>query len=171
MPFARENLVMLLVRHSTLTAASLQDKAAIMARTFRMRQWILAGTVVAALALLCQSANAGSRRHTTDPRLDAASFIVGTGSTVGYFALRDWRLNSHGRLHGLTAAGAMTVTTMGCMALSPIVGTVMVRRELTFREAYALTADCVIPFIGGWLVNRAFDAHPEWEPKPVRRRR
>jgi hypothetical protein len=137
-----------------------------------MRQWLLAGTVVAALALLCQSANAGSRRHhTTDPRLDAAGFIVGTASTVGYFALRDWRLNVNGRLHGLTPLGAMTVTTMGCMALSPIVGTVMVRRELTFREAYALTADCVIPFIGGWLVNRAFDAHPEWEPKPARRRR
>ncbi len=92
-------------------------------------------------------------------------------STAGYFALRDWRLNSHGRLHGLTSAGAMTVTTMGCLALSPIVGTVMVRRELTFREAYALTADCVIPFVGGWLVNRAFDAHPEWEPKPAKRRR
>ncbi len=136
-----------------------------------MRQWILAGTVVAALALLCQSADARTRRHTTDPRLDAAGFIVGTASTVGYFALRDWRLNVNGRLHGLTPLGAMTVTTMGCMALSPIVGTVMVRRELTFREAYALTADCVIPFIGGWLVNRAFDAHPEWEPKPARRRR
>lgn len=163
---------MLLVRHSTLTVAALQDNAAIMAGTFRMRQWILAGTVGAALALLCQSADAGTRRHhTTDPRLQAASFIVGTGSTVGYFALRDWRLNSHGRLHGLTSTGAMTVTTMGCLALSPIVGTVMVRRELTFREAYALTADCVIPFVGAWLVNRAFDAHPEWEPKPARRRR
>ena len=66
-----------------------------------MRQWILAGTVVAALALLCQNADAGTRRHTTDPRLQTASFIVGTGSTAGYFALRDWRLNSHGRLHGL----------------------------------------------------------------------
>ena len=101
-----------------------------MAGAFRMRQWILAGTVVAGLALLCQTADAGTRRHhTTDPRLQAASFIVGTGSTAGYFALRDWRLNSHGRLHGLTSAGAMTVTTMGCLALSPIVGTVMVRRE------------------------------------------
>ena len=171
MLFAHNNLVMLLVRHSTPTVASLQDKATIMARTFSMRQWILAGTVVATLALLCQSADARTRRHHTDPRLDAASFIVGTGSTVGYFALRDWRLNSRGRLHGLTAAGAMTVSTMGCMALSPIVGTVMVRRELTFREAYAMTADCVIPFIGGWLVHRAFDAHPEWEPKPAKRRR
>ena len=136
-----------------------------------MRQWILAGTVVATLVLLCQSADARTRRHTTDPRVDAAGFIVGTASTVGYFALRDWKFNANGRLHGLTPLGAMTVTTMGCMAFSPIVGTVMARRELTCREAYARTADCVIPFVGAWLVNRAFDAHPEWEPKPARRRR
>ena len=34
-----------------------------------------------------------------------------------------------------------------------------------------LTADCVVPFIGAWLVNKAFDAHPEWEPKPAKKRR
>jgi hypothetical protein len=137
-----------------------------------MRQGYLVCTVVAGLALLCQDAVAGSRRqHTDDPRLKAASFGVGTASTVGYFALRDWHLNKSGRLHGLSTAGAATVTTMGCLALSPIVGTMMVQRELTFREAYGLAADCVIPFIGAWLVNRAFDAHPEWEPRPARRRR
>jgi hypothetical protein len=137
-----------------------------------MRQWYLACTVVAALTLLCQSANAGSRRqHTDDPRLKAVSFGVGTAITVGYFALRGWHLNKHGHVHGLSAGGAVALTTMGCLALSPIVGTVIVQRELTFREAYALTADCVIPFVGAWLVNKAFDAHPEWEPKPARRRR
>lgn len=137
-----------------------------------MKQCVLVCTVVAALAVLCQSANAGARRqHTDDPRLRAASFGVGTASTVGYFALRDWHLNKHGRVNGLSTGGAVALTTMGCLALSPIVGTVMVQRELTFREAYALTADCVIPFIGAWLVNKAFDAHPEWEPQPARKRR
>jgi hypothetical protein len=28
-----------------------------------------------------------------------------------------------------------------------------------------MIADCAIPFIGGWLMNKAFDAHPEWEGK------
>ena len=128
--------------------------------------------VVAALAVFCQSADAGSRRQRTDdPRLTAASIGVGVATTVGFFALRDWHLNKSGRVNGFTSTGAAVVTTMGCLALSPIVGTVMVRRELTFREAYALTADCVVPFVGAWLVNKAFDAHPEWEPKPAKKRR
>ena len=127
---------------------------------------------VAALVLFSQAASAGSlRRHQTDPRLEATAFGVGVASTVGFFALRNWKWNQHGRVNGLTTAGAITVTTMACFALSPIIGTIAVRRELTFREAYALTADCVIPFVGGWLVNRAFDAHPEWEPRQARLRR
>jgi hypothetical protein len=86
-------------------------------------------------------------------------------------------------VNGLTSAGAVVVTTAGCLALSPIVGTALTQRELTYREAYGLFADCIIPFIGAWLVEKAFEAHPEWEPdravvrsavrseqRPVRRR-
>lgn len=164
---------MLQHRHSTLTAAPGQIGRTSMSE-IAMKQWRLASAIaVVALAVLCQSANAGSRRgpHTDDPRLKVASFGVGTASTVGYFALRDWRLRGHGRVHGLSTGGAAAVTTLGCVALSPIVGTLMVQRELTFREAYGLTADCLIPFIGAWLVNKAFDAHPEWEPPKARSRR
>ena len=39
------------------------------------------------------------------------------------------------------------------------------------REAYVMTADCVIPFVGDWLMNQAFNAHPEWEAKGKRARR
>jgi hypothetical protein len=133
---------------------------------------VVAGALVA-LPLFCQSANAGSSTpHRTDPRITAASIGVGAATTAGFFALRDWRLNnSNRRLNGFTGTGAAVVTTMGCLALSPIVGTVMVGRELTFREAYALTADCVVPFVGAWLVNKAFDAHPEWEPKTAKKKR
>ena len=125
-----------------------------------------------ALALSCQTADASPlRKNQTDPRLSATSFGVGIASTVGFFALRNWQLHNHGSLNGLGMNGAAAVTTGACLALSPIVGTLMVQRELTFREAYALTADCVIPFIGGWLVNKAFDAHPEWEPRKARLKR
>jgi hypothetical protein len=31
------------------------------------------------------------------------------------------------------------------------------------REGDVLAVSCVIPIIGGWLVNAAYDAHPEWE--------
>jgi hypothetical protein len=33
-----------------------------------------------------------------------------------------------------------------------------------------MTADCIVPFVGGWLMNKAFDDHPEWEGKRPRRR-
>jgi hypothetical protein len=126
--------------------------------------------VVAALALLCQGADAGTRRHHHgDPRLTAVGIGVGVGSTAVYFALRDWR--RHPRpFHGISQGGAFAASTFACAALSPIVGTIVVQRELTMREAYVMTADCVIPFVGGWLMNKAFDAHPQWEGRKPRRR-
>ena len=56
------------------------------------------------------------------------------------------------------------VTTIGCAALSPMVATVLLDRPLTQREAGVLVGSCVIPIIGGWLVNAAYDAHPDWDP-------
>ena len=50
------------------------------------------------------------------------------------------------------------------MAVSPIVATVpwsIARRAM--REAHVLVASCVLPIVGGWLVNEAYNAHPEWE--------
>jgi hypothetical protein len=113
-----------------------------------------------ALAVLHQGANAASRH----PGVQAASIGVGAASTAGFFALQGWSLKGHHRSGALGSTGAAVVTTAGCLALSPIVGTVLTQRELTYREAYGLFADCVIPFIGAWLVDKAFDAHPEWEP-------
>ena len=46
-------------------------------------------------------------------------------------------------------------------------------RELTFREAHVLAGNCVLPIIGGLLVNAAYNANPHWEPapkKPARKR-
>jgi len=126
----------------------------------------VASVVVAivGLALICQSADAAPRHRRGEYGVKAASVVVGAGSTVGFFALRDWKFNGQGRVNGFTAVGAAVVTTMGCLALSPIVGTVLAQRELTYREAYGLTADCIIPFIGSWLVDKTLDAHPEWDP-------
>jgi hypothetical protein len=39
-----------------------------------------------------------------------------------------------------------------------------VNRPLKFQEAHYLIASCVLPVVGGWLVNQAYAAHPEWEP-------
>jgi hypothetical protein len=45
---------------------------------------------------------------------------------------------------------------MGCTALSPIVPTAVLNRPLTYREAHILIRGCVIPILGGWVVDQAF---------------
>jgi hypothetical protein len=140
-----------------------------------MKHWLLSFSVaVAASAFVLQGASAAERHR----GVTAASIGVGAASTASFFALQGWSLKGHHRSGALGSTGAAVVTTAGCLALSPMVATVLTQRQLSYREAYGLFADCMIPFIGAWLVDQAFDAHPEWEPdragvraeRPVRRR-
>src|SRR5262245_34993320 len=118
-----------------------------------MKRWLGIVTVlIAAMGLLCQNAEARVlKRNQDDPRLFWSGLAVGAGMTAGYFALRDWKWKdpAHAKV---SSGGAAVLTTVGCMALAPMVGTIVVQRELTLREAYVMTADCVIPFVGGWLM-------------------
>jgi hypothetical protein len=127
------------------------------------RKLAIFAAVIAAFAFTCQGADAKSRRH-VDKRITAVAIGVGAASTAGYFAINDWHWNGWNNGSGLTRAGAWGLTTIGCAALSPIVATVVLNRPLTLREAHVLFGSCVIPLIGGWLVNEAFNAHPEWDP-------
>ena len=104
-----------------------------------------------------------------DPRLATSNFVVGVGATAGYFALRHHHRGAawKGTVHG--ALPAYALTSIGCAAVSPIVGTIIVNRPLTQREVGVSTANCFLPFVGGWLVNAAWDAHPEWSGPPRRR--
>jgi hypothetical protein len=119
--------------------------------------------VIAAFAFLCQSADAHGYHH-GGKRIKVVAIGVGAASTAGYFAINNWKWNNWNNSSGLTSLGAWGLTTIGCAAVSPIVATVVVNRVLTNREANYLVASCVLPIVGGWLVNQAFDAHPEWEP-------
>jgi hypothetical protein len=60
------------------------------------------------------------------------------------------------------------------MALTPIVGGLLVsyneHREMRSSEVLGMAADCVVPIIGGWIMQAAFDAHPEWDAGTGRRR-
>ncbi len=123
---------------------------------------ILAATL-AAFALLAPPAQAGSHRG-DHQRLRAASIGAGAASTAAYFALNDWHWKWDSARAGVTQLGAGVLTTIGCAALSPMVATVLLNRPLTQREAGVLVGSCVIPVIGGWLVNAAYDAHPDWDP-------
>jgi hypothetical protein len=128
----------------------------------------------ALLGLTSQAADAHDRRggwwwpwSVKDPKLSAAHTAVGVSAAVGYFVIAD----HHRRVGGaVTPAGAYALTAVGCAALSPIVGTVVTRRELTHREVHTMTANCVLPILGGLIVNAAYENNPHWE-RPVRRKR
>ncbi len=102
-----------------------------------------------------------------DPKLADSNFVVGAAATGAYFGLRsghrtgNW-LSSKGG-HGIhSGAGAFAITTGFCAAASPIIGTMVTQRELTQREVFVSTANCVIPVLGGWWMNATFD-HYGWD--------
>jgi hypothetical protein len=138
-----------------------------------MKKQILVAAAAALFALSAVPANADWTWpwSVRDPRLATSNFVVGVGATAGYFALRHHHRGAgwNGGIH--SAAGAYALTSIGCAAVSPIVGTIVVQRPLTQREVGVSTANCFLPFVGGWLVNAAWDAHPEWSGPPPRRRR
>jgi hypothetical protein len=118
--------------------------------------------LIAAFAFTCQGADAKWRKH-VDKRIAVVSIGVGAASTAAYFSINHWRWG-HWNAGSITQVGAWAGTTIGCMAVSPMVATVVVGRPLTLREGHVLAASCVVPIVGGWLVNEAYNAHPEWEP-------
>ncbi len=50
----------------------------------------------------------------------------------------------------------------GCAALSPIVATAVLNRPLTYREAHILIGGRIIPIVGGWLTDQAYENHIFW---------
>ena len=108
---------------------------------------------------------AGTIIDPTQQALTAVAIGVGAASTATYFAINDWHWNGWNN-GSFTSLGAWGVTTMGCAAVSPMVATVVLNRPLSYREAHILIGSCVIPIVGGWLVNEAYNANPQWEPEP-----
>jgi hypothetical protein len=127
------------------------------------RKLAIFAAVIAAFAISCQGADAKSRRH-IDKRLTAVSIGVGAASTAAYFALNDWHWKWDSSRSGITSLGAWGITTVGCAAVSPIVATAVLGRPLKYREAHILIGSCVIPIVGGWLVNEAYNHHVLWAP-------
>ncbi len=89
--------------------------------------------------------------HGQDPRLTFAGIGIGIGTGVGgYFLTQKHGNPGHMRM---TTLGAYGVTTGACMVATPFVYTVAVNRPLTYREVYMGMADCIVPFVGSYLVN------------------
>lgn len=140
------------------------------------RKFALFAALIAAFAFAfaSQSAEAGGYRHNDKKKIAAVAIGVGAASTATFFALNDWRWNgwnTNGTARGLTRLGAYGATTIGCAAVSPMVATIVLDRPLTMREAHVLVGSCVVPIVGGLLVNAIWDANPQWEPaRPAPRR-
>jgi hypothetical protein len=97
-----------------------------------------------------------------------SSLAVGAAATAGYFWLRHDYRHHYGKYNKITPTAAYVGTSIACAAASPIVGTIIAQRPMTQREVWVMTGSCVVPILGGLLVNAAFDAHPEWEARPVK---
>ncbi len=97
-----------------------------------------------------------------DPKLAVSNAVVGGAATGGYFALKD--------NNGIASGGAYALSTAGCIVVSPMVGSAVVGRELSLREVWVGTGNCLVPFVGGWIANAYFDRHPEWDLPPGKRR-
>jgi MFS family permease len=100
------------------------------------------------------------------PNVTAGQIIAGGGMAAAYFAL----ICKHGHCLKFTNSTALKwygLTTIGCFALSPIIGGALVsyneHRELRSSEVFMMVADCVVPIVGGWVAKAAFDANPHWD--------
>jgi hypothetical protein len=140
-----------------------------------MKKWIalIAGAVVAC-AFTVQSADAGVLHHRKVGKgVVAAGVVTGAAATTSYFWINGWKWNWRGQgANGISQGGALAATTVGCMAVSPMLASALEGRELTMREAGVLFGSCLVPVIGGYVVNALWDANPEWErfeKQPVRK--
>jgi hypothetical protein len=94
-----------------------------------------------------------------DPRLTATGIGIGIASTGASYVLT--HKQGVPAVRPMSPGAAFAVTTFGCMVLYPIIGTIALHRELTPREAYSGILSCVIPFIGGWIVDQTLP-HNAW---------
>jgi len=141
------------------------------------KYFLVLATLVAALGLIGQTPAEAAKKKTTvvvtpapapwvapwgwwwsgqrDPAVANAQTVVGGASLGAYFAIKDG-----GNSVFNNSGAAWGVTTFGCAVVSPIVATAWANRNLTRREVWVMSANCVVPELGGWWVNAVLDANP-----------
>ena len=132
---------------------------------------------VATLGLVAQGGTANAfLLKDRSPNVQAGQIVAGLGMTAAYYsAICNRNFSRCARFTSTRALQYYGLTTIGCVALSPIIGGLLVshheRRELRSSEVFMMGADCVLPIIGGWLMKAAFDAHPHWDAGTGRSRK
>ncbi|MFZ0524353.1 MAG: hypothetical protein WA776_18065 [Xanthobacteraceae bacterium] len=143
-----------------------------------MKRFIFAAlALVLAIGLQSHSARAENSTSTNpfwtsifgSPSPALATPGVGLGIAAGVTSYL--MTEKHGGVRHVSYGTAYGVTTFGCMVLYPIIGTIWLNRPLTPREAYVGMANCAVPILGGWVVDRILP-HDAWTdgtpPKPMR---
>ncbi|HEX4411738.1 MAG TPA: hypothetical protein VH206_23435 [Xanthobacteraceae bacterium] len=136
-----------------------------------MKRVILAALMLVALVGLkpqaahaadvpCSNTFINMLAHGQDCRLWWGGLGIGIGTTVAsYYATKKHGFPAH---RPMTIGAAYGLTTFGCAVATPFVGTFLLNRPLTPREMYTGVADCVIPFIGGYIVDNYLLKHDAW---------
>jgi len=121
------------------------------------RKFVVLAAAVAAFVFAAPAAKAGQNKP-IDPTIDATNFWVGAAWTGAAIAMAK------------PVAPVAIGTTMGCVVTAPMVATVALNRPLKYREAHIIIGACLVPFVGAWLVNEAYNNGWLWAPdeKPVR---
>ena len=138
---------------------------------------IALATAVATLGLVAQAGTANAfLLKDRSPNVQAGQIIAGLGmSAVYYTQICNRNFNRCARFDSPRSLKWYGLTTVGCFALSPIIGGQLVshneNRELRSSEVFMMVGDCVVPFIGGWIAKAAFDANPHWDAGTGRSRR
>lgn len=134
-----------------------------------MKKHLLAVALAAMLGLVAQANSAKAfLLNDRSPSVTAAQIVVGGGMSAAYFSLNCSRNFHHCHRFGSTTSTKwFTLTTIGCMALTPMVAAALVghyeKRELRSSEVFMMTGDCVVPILGGLFWRAMFAAHPEWD--------
>jgi len=138
---------------------------------------IALATAVAMLGLVAQPGTANAfLLKDRSPNVQAGQIIAGLGmSAVYYTRICNNNFSRCARFDSPRSLKWYGLTTVGCFALSPIIGGLLVshneNRELRSSEVFMMVGDCVVPFIGGWIAKAAFDANPHWDAGTGRSRR
>jgi hypothetical protein len=128
-------------------------------------RWMFKYVVAGALAALVMGSQGASAEGPLNllpsgsPSVAAARVGVNAAATATYAA----QVYRGGDYRGKPAAAFWGIgTTVGCMSLSPIVAGILVNanehRQLTSREVHIMLADCTIPIVGGWLMEKYWDS-------------
>lgn len=137
----------------------------------------LVTAAVAALGLMMQGGSAQAfLLKDRSPNVQAGQIIAGAAMTAAYWAaVCNHSFNHCARFDSPRSLKYFGLTTVGCFALSPIIGGLLVsaneQRELRSSEVFMMVADCVVPIVGGWVAKAAFDANPQWDAGTGRSRK